>query len=389
MIKEAVLALESGRVYRGIAFGAKKTWEGELVFNTSRTGYQEILTDPSYWGQIVTMTTPHIGNYGINQEDVESSNGPKVRGLVVRECSPIDSNWRSTLTLSEYLEKFGIPGIEDVDTRSITKAIREEGAVKACLSTEGLSDAEAVERARCWEGLVGFDFAEKVTCSDQTTWDPKATECQPFRISGTGLGLPVKQERPEYSIVAVDFGAKNNIFHRLRAHRFKVTVVPADTSADQIRSLDPDGVFLSNGPGDPAAVPYAHRCVGDLLGEYPIFGICMGHQILTHALGAKTYKLKFGHRGANQPVLNIETGTVAITAQNHGFATDRESLEKAGGVVTHVNLNDQTVAGLRHKTLPVFSVQHHPEASPGPHDTDDLFEDFYQMIQKNKSCSNR
>lgn len=383
-----ILAFEDGTVFEGLAFGAKTTVMGEAVFNTSMTGYQEILTDPSYWGQIITMTTPHIGNYGINESDEESEGGPKVRGLVVREVSPITSNWRSEITLDDYLKKYGIPGLQGVDTRSITKKIRVAGALKACLSTEGISAEEAVQKARDWEGLVGFDFAEKVTCPSQYVWDEAGEYATKFTVKGTLLDQQKTPEnRTPYKVVALDFGAKKNIFNLLRNQGLNVLVVPADTSVDEIKALQPDGIFLSNGPGDPAAVTYAHETVRDLLDFCPIFGICMGHQIITHAIGASTYKLKFGHRGANQPVKDLRTGQVAITAQNHGFAASREEVEAAGAEVTHVNLNDNTVAGLRHKTLPVFSVQHHPEASPGPHDAEDLFEQFYHAIAESKKNS--
>lgn len=370
-----ILGFEDGTVYEGIAFGARKTVIGEAVFNTSMTGYQEILTDPSYFGQIVTMTSPQIGNYGVNPDD-EESDGPKVAAFVVREVSEITSNWRSTQSLDEYLRVNDIPGLSHVDTRAITKRIRVHGALRACLSTEGLSAEEVVKRAREWQGLVGQDYVKEVTCKEIYHWDEVSV---PFAVEGTHLNRALP-ERTRYRVVAFDMGAKRNIFRKLFQHGFDVTVVPADTPADTVRKLQPHGIFISNGPGDPSAVTYAHESIAQLIPDYPVFGICMGHQIISHALGAKTVKLKFGHRGGNQPVKNLESGTVAITAQNHGFASTREELERCGAVVTEINLNDQTVAGLRHAEFPVFSVQYHPEASPGPHDSDPLFEQFYQAV---------
>ncbi|MGA1204429.1 MAG: glutamine-hydrolyzing carbamoyl-phosphate synthase small subunit [Opitutales bacterium] len=378
-IKPGILALEDGTVFRGVAFGASKTVVGEAVFNTSMTGYQEILTDPSYYGQIVTMTTPQIGNYGVTPED-EESDGPKVRGFIVRDISPVVSNWRSRQSLPDYLEENGIPGLSGIDTRALTKMIRVHGALKACLSTEDISDEEAVRRAREWEGLVGFDYVKEVTCKEVYQWTDGPA---PFTVVGTQLH-PESLGRKRYPVVAFDMGAKRNIFRKLAFHGFDVTVVPASTDAQTVRDLKPAGVFVSNGPGDPSAVTYAHKTIAELIPEFPMFGICMGHQIISHAMGADTMKLKYGHRGGNQPVKNIETGTVAITSQNHGFASSKESLEACGAVVTEYNLNDQTVAGLRHKEFPVFSVQYHPEAAPGPHDSDPLFDHFYQLVAKSQ-----
>ena len=378
-IKVGILALENGETYRGKAFGAVKTVVGESVFNTSMTGYQEILTDPSYYAQIVTMTAPQIGNYGINPDDVESDS-PKVAGFIVRELSRLSSNWRSRQELDDYLTEFGIPGLSGVDTRTITKNLRTYGALKACLSTEDISSNEAVQRARDWPGLLGVDFVKEVTCKSTYTWDPEGKDKHPFTVKGTRL-LDSPKKKKNYKVVAYDFGAKYNIFRKLRYHGFDVEVVPADTPADKVDTLKPDGVFLSNGPGDPAPLTYTHKAVAELIQRYPTFGICLGHQIITHALGAKTFKLKFGHRGANQPVKNLETGEVYITSQNHGFAATREELEKTDAIVTEINLNDQTVAGLRLKDKPVFSVQYHPEASPGPHDTNKLFEKFYKIVE--------
>ncbi len=363
-----------------MAFGAKGTVSGEGVFNTSMTGYQEILTDPSYFGQIVTMTAPQIGNYGINPQD-EESDGAKVLGFVVRDLSPATSNWRSREDLASYLARQGIPGLSGVDTRTITKRLRVHGALKACLSTQGIGDDEAIEKARSCPGLVGVDYVKEVSCKESFQWDESGKDTIPFTVKGTQL-QPPHLDRPLYRVVAFDLGAKYNIFRKLRHHGFEVEVVPANTPTEAVLERRPHGVFLSNGPGDPAAVDYVHRTVSQLIEQLPTFGICLGHQMITHALGARTFKLKFGHRGGNQPVKNLETGKVSITSQNHGFASTRAELENRGAVVTEINLNDETVEGLRHKELPVFSVQYHPEASPGPHDSDPLFDDFYQMVAK-------
>ncbi len=373
-----IIAFEDGTVFRGRAFGAAATNVGEACFNTSLTGYQEILTDPSYFSQIVTMTAVQIGNYGINPEDVESD-GPKVKGFVVREISPVTSNWRSRQSVQDYLAEAGIPGIEGVDTRAITKKLRVAGAMNACISTEDISEAEAIDRAKHFGGLLGVDYVKDVTAKKAYHWDPEQTQSKPFTVTGTQLAGPTDPEK-RYKVAAMDFGAKYSIYRKLQHHGFDVHVFPADVSAEAIREFDPDGVFLSNGPGDPSAVKYAHQTVKTLIEHYPTFGICLGHQIITHALGAETFKLKFGHRGGNQPVKNLETGKVAITAQNHGFASTREELEKTGAIVTEINLNDDTVEGLRLKDRPVFSVQYHPEAAPGPNDADPLFVDFYKMV---------
>jgi carbamoyl-phosphate synthase small subunit len=375
-----IIAFEDGTVFRGRAFGATATNVGEACFNTSMTGYQEILTDPSYFSQIVTMTAVQIGNYGINPEDVESD-GPKVKGFVVREISPVTSNWRSNQSVQDYLSQAGIPGIEGVDTRAITKKLRVAGALNACISTEDISDEEAIQRAKGFGGLIGVDFVKEVTAREAYDWDPEKKESTPFTVVGTNLANAKSPEK-RYRVAALDFGAKYSIYRKLQHHGFDVRVFPATSSAEEIRDLNPDGVFLSNGPGDPAAVDYAHKTVKELIEHYPTFGICLGHQIITHALGAKTFKLKFGHRGGNQPVKNLETGKVSITSQNHGFASTREELEKAGAIVTEINLNDDTVEGLRLKDRPVFSVQYHPEAAPGPNDADPLFVDFYKLVAK-------
>ncbi len=379
-VMTAVFALEDGSVFRGYAFGANKTVCGEAVFNTSMTGYQEVLTDPSYFGQIVTMTAVEIGNYGVNKAD-EESDGIKVRGFVVKNLSPITSSWRSEMSLGDYLLKNGIPGISGVDTRAITKKLRSAGAMKACLSTEDISDEEAVKRAKEWSGLVGVDYVKEVTCKKPFHFDTQKIDTKPFTVVGTSL-YNFNPTTPKFKCAAIDFGAKLSIFKRLSFHGFDVTVFPAGSSAEEIMEFDPQAIFLSNGPGDPSAVTYAHKNVAKLIQKYPTFGICFGHQVITHAIGAKTYKLKFGHRGGNQPVKNLETGLVSITSQNHGFAADAKSIENAGGVVTEINLNDGTVEGLRHKDLPVFSVQYHPEAAPGPNDADKLFTDFYYLVQK-------
>ena len=381
--RTAILALEDGSVFRGFAFGAKTTVVGEGVFNTGMTGYQETLTDPSYFGQIVTMTSPQIGNYGTNLCD-EESHGPKVSGFVVRELSPITSNWRSTHSLNEYLKNNGIPGIEGIDTRAITKKLRTAGSLKACLSTEGISDEEAVSMAQKGKSIVGQDYVKEVTCKESYTFDSSGEDSIPFTVTGTNLE---QNKIPDltHRLVAFDFGAKKAIFKNLRRHGFEVIVLPAASSVEDVKSHNPDAIFLSNGPGDPAALAYAHDTIRELLDEYPIFGICLGHQILTHAIGASTYKLKFGHRGANQPVRNQETKKVSITSQNHGFAADKETLEACGAIVTEYNLNDQTVSGMRLADKPVFSVQYHPEAAPGPNDAQHLFEEFHRLVTESKS----
>ena len=381
----AILALEDGSIFRGLAFGADATIAGECVFNTSMTGYQEILTDPSYFGQIVTMTAVQIGNYGVNAEDAEAA-APKCSGFVVRELSPVVSNWRSQQALGDYLRAHGIPGISEVDTRALTKKLRVDGAMKCCLSTRTLGNAEAVARARAWRDMAGADYVKDVTCQTPYLWraDDAANHNTPYFPVGTTMnapGVPAKKFR----VAAFDYGAKHSIYRKLVRHGFDVQVFPATATHQQVREHKPDAVFLSNGPGDPAALPYIHQTVTGLLPDFPIFGICLGHQMITHALGGTTFKLKFGHRGGNQPVKNLETGKVSITAQNHGFATDPKSLAKSGAKVTEINLNDQTVEGLRHTRLPVFSVQYHPEAAPGPNDADPLFTDFYRMVEQRKA----
>jgi len=383
--KPAVLALEDGSIFRGVAFGADASIAGECVFNTSMTGYQEILTDPSYFGQIVAMTAAQIGNTGVNDEDAEAA-APKVSGFVVRELSPVVSSWRSRQPLGDYLRANGIPGISEVDTRALTKKLRVEGAMKCCLSTLPISDGDALARARGWKDMAGADYVRDVTCREPYIWrdDDPANYNAPYTPAGTTLGTGAPPER-KFRVAAFDCGAKRSIYRKLVRHGFEVQVFPAATTAAQIDEHGPDCIFLSNGPGDPAALPYIHETVTALLPRYPIFGICLGHQMITHALGGSTFKLKFGHRGGNQPVKNVETGRVSITAQNHGFATDPASVKNRGALVTEYNLNDGTVEGLRHRELPVFCVQYHPEAAPGPSDADPLFVDFYRMVESRKA----
>jgi carbamoyl-phosphate synthase small subunit len=379
---KAILALEDGSLFHGAGFGARGSACGEVCFNTSMTGYQEILTDPSYKAQIVTMTYPHIGNYGVNLQDVESWR-PHVSGFVVRELSPVTSNWRATASLSDYLEQNGIPGIQGIDTRALTKKLRVRGALNGFISTEEISDAEAVERAKTWPGLVGVDYVKEVTHKEAFLWDPKDDQSGKFRLPiSAAKEEPTQEPLPaaDIPIVAFDYGMKYNILRRLRQHGFRVQVLPATASAEQALAYKPAGIFLSNGPGDPSALGYAVKTVQQLIGSgTPIFGICLGHQILGQALGGKTFKLKFGHRGGNQPVKDLESGRVEITSQNHGFAVDATSLPK-DVVVDRINLNDQTVEGFRHKTKPIFCVQYHPEASPGPHDSTPLFARFRELI---------
>jgi carbamoyl-phosphate synthase small subunit len=383
---KAILALEDGSVFHGEGFGARATACGEVCFNTSMTGYQEILTDPSYKGQIVTMTYPLIGNYGVNLLDVESWR-PHVAGFVIRELSPVVSSWRADFSLGDYLQQNGIPGIQGIDTRALTKKLRVRGAMNGFISTEDISDADAVNRAKSWTGLVGVDYVKEVTHPQAFLWDEKDEQSARFNVvRGVAVADARKVCDPlppaDIPIVAYDFGMKYNILRRLRQQGFKVQVVPATTSAAEALKYKPAGVFLSNGPGDPSALGYAVEAARDLVKSgVPIFGICLGHQILGQAFGGKTFKLKFGHRGGNQPVKDLQTGKVEITSQNHGFAVDPKSLPSDVSV-DRVNLNDQTVEGMRHKSKPIFCVQYHPEASPGPHDSTPLFAEFRAMLEK-------
>jgi carbamoyl-phosphate synthase small subunit len=366
-----MLALADGAVYEGTAFGAEGEAAGEVVFNTSMSGYQEILTDPSYCGQLVAMTYPEIGNVGVNPEDVESGR-PFVEGFIVKEYWETPSNWRACKSLHDYLAEHGIPGIQGIDTRELVRRIREHGAVNGVLSTVAPDRERLVEKARRVPSMVGRNLVEQVTCHEAYDWEEG--EWKPgggYSRGGTG--------GHRRFVVAYDFGIKRNILRHLVRVGCRVRVVPATAPAEAVLALNPDGIFLSNGPGDPDAVPQAREIVRGLIGKRPIFGICLGHQILGLALGGKTYKLKFGHHGGNQPVMDLTTRKVEITAQNHGFAVDVESL-RGVAELTHMNLNDNTVEGLTHRDLPLFSVQYHPESSPGPHDASYLFERFVEMM---------
>jgi carbamoyl-phosphate synthase small subunit len=370
---KAILALADGRVFSGWSIGATGEALGEVVFNTSLMGYQEVLTDPSYRGQIVTMTYPLIGNYGLNPEDVEASR-ISLAGFVVREGCPAPSNWRSRFSLHQYLLQNGIVGIAGLDTRALTRHLREEGAQTGIISTLDLNPKSLVKRAGAYPTLDGRDLVREVTCETPYSWSETTWSL------GAGQASAEARNEGEYYVVAYDYGIKQNILRNLIRTGCRVEVVPASTPADAVLAKNPDGIFLSNGPGDPAAVEYAIEETKKLLGKKPIFGICLGHQILCLALGGKTYKLKYGHHGGNQPVMDLTTQKVEITAQNHGYAVDIDSM--GGDVVcTHLNLNDQTVEGMAHKSLPVFSVQYHPEASPGPHDARYLFSRFVDLMK--------
>jgi len=377
----AILALEDGRTFHGSAFGHSGTTAGEICFNTSMTGYQEIITDPSYRGQIVTMTYPLQGNYGVNPEDAESSS-PHVRGFVIGELCEIPSNWRSQQSLAEYFTEHQIIGIEDIDTRALTKHLRSQGAMRAVITTE-LSEIEAIQAAKDSPSMVGMDYVEEVSTKEDYVWDGESRLWTIPSVTTKQETNYIELPDPQYRILAYDFGIKYNILRSLRQSGFEVEVVNSRTSASEVLAKNPDGVFLSNGPGDPAALSYIHDEVKQLIGKKPLFGICLGHQILTHCFGGKTYKMKFGHRGGNHPVKDLRTGLVAITAQNHGFATDDASLP-SHAEVTHINLNDQTVEGVRSTQDPVFSVQHHPEAAPGPNDAKNFFGEFAELIESFK-----
>jgi carbamoyl-phosphate synthase small subunit len=372
--QKAMLALEDGAVFEGWSFGFLGEKAGEIVFNTSMTGYQEILTDPSYKGQIVTMTYPHIGNYGINEEDIESQ-GPKVEGFIIKENSSIFSNWRGDQSLSDYLIRHRIMGVEGMDTRAITKHIRLVGVMKAVLSTEDLHRDQLIEKAKTSPGLIGRDLVKEVTCETPYPWasgNDSQFSFHPFQPSAVRF-------RPK--VVVLDYGVKQNILRSLYDWNCEVIVLPASSTAESVLSHHPDGILLSNGPGDPEGVPYAIETARQLIGKKPIFGICLGHQLLGLAFGGRTFKLKFGHRGANQPVKDLKSGKVMITSQNHGFCVDPGSLNPEEVEFTQINLNDQTLEGMRHKQFPVFSVQFHPEASPGPHDARGLFGEFIRMME--------
>ncbi len=373
----AVLVLEDGTILPGQGFGAQGQAVFELVFNTSMTGYQEILSDPSYRGQGVLFTTPHIGNVGINAEDYEAA-VPQVSALVVRAISPSVSNWRAEQPLGDWLQAHGVPGISGVDTRALTRKLRDGGTLKAALSTGGAPAAELLEMARQWPGLDGVDMVQAVTCPERFAWLGDAADAWVRTASTTG--------RPEVHVVAYDFGAKRNILRHLAAGGARVTVLPAGTPAKEALALRPDGIFLSNGPGDPAGLPYAVQAAGELLESgLPMLGICLGHQLIGRALGGRTARLKFGHHSGNHPVQDVRTGQVLVTSQNHNYHVQTESLDPEQVEVTHLSLNDGSLEGLRLRSRPVFSVQFHPEASPGPHDAHPLFDEFFRLIYAHKA----
>ncbi len=373
---QAMLALEDGRTFYGKSFGAKTEGLGEVVFNTSLTGYQEIFTDPSYAGQIVVLTNPHIGNYGTSPSDAESKR-PYIEGLVTREFSPVSSNWRSTLVADEYLERSGVPVIAEVDTRAVVRHLRAHGVMRGVIASgENLIADDLVERARSLRSMAGADLASAVSTPAAYEW----SSAEPRNQTGDAL-LGEQGTGAPMHVVAYDFGIKENILRMLARENCRVTVVPAKTPAEEVLAMQPDGVFFSNGPGDPEPLAYAVKTIQKLQGKAPLFGICLGHQLFGLALGGKTYKLKFGHHGGNHPIKNLETGKVEITSQNHNFNVDPESLPE-DVAMTHVNLNDQTLAGLKHRSDPMFSVQYHPEASPGPHDSHYLFRDFRTMMEE-------
>ncbi len=378
---QAILALEDGRIFRGEGYGHPGECSGEVVFNTSLTGYQEIATDPSYAGQIVVLTNPQIGNYGTNQADNESAR-PFIEGLIVREFSAVSSNWRSEQVTDEYMERYAVPVLAEIDTRALVRHLRTHGVMRGVISTETLDVDALIQKARKIRKMDGTDLARVVSTKSIYHFDADDSRNQ----SGDSLlpdDLYQNQEaRKRLHVVAYDFGIKQNILRMLAREGCRVSVVPAETTADDVLGMKPDGVFLSNGPGDPEPVDYAVRAIRDMLGRVPVFGICLGHQLCGLALGGKTYKLKFGHHGGNHPVKNNATGKVEITAHNHNFAVDPDSINANEVDLTHVDLNDQTLEGLRHRTLPLFSVQYHPEAAPGPHDSHYLFRDFRKMMEE-------
>ena len=368
---KALVALEDGKIFEGESFTGPGEASGEIVFNTGMTGYQEILTDPSYKGQIVTMTYPLIGNYGVNGEDMESAR-IQPEAFLVKEYNAIPSNFRSTKTLAAFLQEYGILGVQNIDTRALTRHIRQAGAMKGVVSTQTLDPERLVKMARESEGLVGRDLVREVTCGQPYGWSEKGPrDGEKYTTAAAG----------KYKVVAIDYGLKYNQLRLLAERGCSVQVVPADAGADAILNLEPDGIFLTNGPGDPAGVPGVVETIRELLGKKPVFGICLGHQLLGLAYGGTTYKLKFGHRGSNQPVKDLETGRIEITSQNHGFCVDLESLDPGEVELTHVNLNDGSLEGMKHKKFPAFSVQYHPENAPGPHDSLYLFDRFIEMMK--------
>jgi carbamoyl-phosphate synthase small subunit len=373
---QATLALEDGRIFRGQGHGAPGECQGEVVFNTSLTGYQEIATDPSYAGQIVVLTNPQIGNYGTNHADNEAAR-PYIEGLIVREFSVVSSNWRSEQVTDEYMERFAVPVLAEIDTRALVRHLRTHGVMRGVISTKESNPEVLVQRARNIRKMDGTDLARVVSTKSAYKFDSDDVRNQ----TGDPL-LPGCEEKPLMHVVAYDFGIKQNILRMLTRECCNVTVVPAEATAADVLALKPDGVFLSNGPGDPEPVDYAVKAIRDMMGRVPVFGICLGHQLCGLALGGRTYKLKFGHHGGNHPVRNNLTGKVEITAHNHNFAVDPDSINANEVELTHVDLNDQTLEGLRHKTLPLFSVQYHPEAAPGPHDSHYLFRDFRNLMEE-------